>query len=128
KDEKETLQNVYNYFKNNFIWNKFYGIWPKQSNRETQKEKSGNSTDLNLLLNSILNAKGFNAKMVLLSSRDNGILVISYPYLGQFNYAINLVTLNDGPAFLIDASDMKLDLGFAPLQVYNHYGLVVDPK
>ena len=128
KDEKETLRNVYHYFKNNFTWNRFYGISPKQSNRETLKEKSGNSTDLNLLLNSVLEAKNFNTKMILLSSRDNGKLVISYPYLGQFNYAVNLVTLNDGSAYLIDASNMKLDLGYAPLRIYNHYGLIVEPK
>jgi hypothetical protein len=128
KDEKETLQNLYAYFKNNFKWNNFYGIWPKQSNRETAKEKTGNSTDLNLLLNSVLKAKGFDSKIVLLSSRDNGKLVISYPYLGQFNYAVNLVVLNDNSTYLIDASNMKLDLGFAPLKIYNHYGLLVEPE
>src|SRR5690606_3017568 len=56
KNQKETLQNIYQYFKENFRWNNFYGISPKQTNRETLKEKSGNSTDLNLLLNSVLNA------------------------------------------------------------------------
>src|SRR5690606_32875333 len=128
KNQKETLQNVYQYFKENFRWNNFYGISPKQTNRETLKEKSGNSTDLNLLLNSVLNAKGLNSNLVLLSSRDNGKLVISYPYLGQFNYTVNLVSLDDNSNYLIDASNLNLDLGFAPLRIYNHYGLLVDPK
>src|SRR5690606_38819012 len=128
KNQKETLQNIYQYFKENFRWNNFYGISPKQTNRETLKEKSGNSTDLNLLLNSVLNAKGLNSNLVLLSSRDNGKLVISYPYLGQFNYTVNLVSLDDNSNYLIDASNLNLDLGFAHLRIYNHYGLLVDPK
>lgn len=127
-DQKETLKNVYNYFKQNYRWNNYYGISAKISNREIQKVKSGNSTDLNLLLNSILSAKGFKTDLILLSSRNNGKIFTSYSYLGQFNYVINLVTLDDGSSCLIDASDMSFDLGYAPLRDYNHYGLIVDSK
>lgn len=126
--QKEILENTYNYFKKNYKWNNFYGIFAQISNRELQKKKIGNSTDLNLLLNSILNAKGLKSDIILLSSRDNGKIITSYPYLGQFNFALNLVTLGDGSSYLIDASNMDFDLGYAPLRNYNHYGLILDSK
>lgn len=118
-NETETLRNVYNYFKNNLTWNNFYSRGPSQTNRETGKTKTGNSTDLNLLLNSVLLAKGFDAEMVLLSTRGHGKVITSYPYLGQFLLAVNLVRLSDGNSFMIDATDMKNELGFAPLRNYN---------
>lgn len=126
KNETETLQNVFNYFKNNYQWNYIYGIYPKHSNREVHQKKSGSSAELNLLLNTILKAKGLSTDLIFISSRKNGKLIVSYPYLGQFNAVVNLVTTKDGNAFLIDASDLQFDLGYAALDNYNYYGLVVD--
>ena len=125
KDELETLQNVYNYFGQNYRWNRFMSIYPRISNRDMEKERSGNVADLNLMLNTFLKAKGFDAKLILLSTRSNGKIITSYPYLGQFNALINLVSLSDGSNYLIDASYMKQDLGFMPLRDYNHFGLVI---
>lgn len=118
-DETETLKNVYEYFKKNYTWNRFVSIDPFQTGRETGKTKTGNSADLNLLLNTVLAAKGFEAEMVLLSTRSHGKIITSYPYLRQFNNSANLVRLPNGNSFLIDASDMKYELGFAPLRNYN---------
>lgn len=128
KDEKETLQNIYNYFKDNYKWNRYTAIHARLSNRELEKEKNGNVADLNLMLNTILKEKGFNAEMVLLSSRTNGKIVTSYPYLGQFNIAVNMITLSDGYIYLIDASDLDNDLSYMPLRNYNHIGFLVNTQ
>jgi len=125
KDELETLKNVYDYFSRNYKWNRFMSIYPRISNRDMEKERSGTVADLNLMLNSFLKTKGFDAKLILLSTRSNGKIITSYPYLGQFNAVINLVTLSDGSSYLIDGSYMKHDLGFMPLRNYNHFGLVI---
>lgn len=126
KDEKETLQNIYEYFRDNYKWNRYTAIHPRLSNRDLEKEKNGNVADLNLMLNTILKEKGFNSEIVLLSSRTNGKIITSYPYLGQFNLAVNLLTLSDGSTYLIDASDLNNDLGYMPLRNYNHIGFLVN--
>lgn len=128
KDEKETLLNVYNYFKENYKWNRFTAINPRLSNRDLDKEKIGNAADLNLMLNTILKEKGLNSEMVLLSSRTNGKIINSYPYLGQFNIVINMVTLSDNSVYLIDASDLVNDLGYMPLRNYNHMGFLINTQ
>lgn len=128
KNQMETIQNVYTYFKNNYTWTRVYGISVKQSNREVQKSKIGNSADLNLLMYSILKNKGIDVNLVLLSTRQNGKLIINYPYLGQFDSTVNMITIGDGQTFLIDASDLSFGLTYAPLKNYNYYGLIIDGK
>ena len=128
KNELETLQNVYNHFKENYKWSNFYNIYVRESNRNVQKNRTGNAADLNLLLNTILNSKNIKAELALLSTRHHGKIITSYPYLGQFNLVLNVVTLKDGSTYLIDASDMSFDVGYAPLRDYNHFALIVDSK
>lgn len=128
KTETETLENVYKYFKTNYNWDKYYGIYPKKSNREVANTKSGNSADLNLLLNTILKSKGLKADLLMISTRKNGKPIGNYPYLGQFDSVVNLVRTTDGKQYIIDASDMTFDPGYAALKNYNYAGLIVDPK
>lgn len=125
--EKETLENTFAYFKSNYVWNNFIGIYPQQNNRQVQKEKIGNQADLNLLLHSILKNSGFNTEIILLSSRSNGRLLTVYPYLGQFNMMVNLVSLNDGSSYIIDASQLNHELGFPPKSLFNHYAITIKP-
>lgn len=125
KDEVESLQNICNYFKQKYKWNRFTATHPKVSNRDMEKNRNGTVADLNLMLNSLLKAKGFDTSLVLLSSRDNGKIINSYPYLGQFNLVVNFVTLKNGSQYLIDASNLEYDLGYMPLRNYNHYGLLL---
>lgn len=126
--EVETLKNVHDYFKSNFQWNGYYSIYGKLSNRDTYNAKSGNTADLNLLLNSVLLSKNFKTEIVALSTRGNWKIVVSYPYLGQFNTICNLVTLSNGGVVFMDASDLSNGLGYMGLNNYNLVGLLVDPK
>lgn len=126
-DDFETLRNIYQYFKKNYNWDRVYGIYPNKTNGKVFDDKTGTSTDLNLLLHSVLKNKGFKNDLVLLSTRRKGKLILSYPYLGQFDMLINVVRLENRPPIYIDASDMRFDLGYMPLNNFNYYGLIVDP-
>lgn len=128
KNDMETLENVFNYFRSNYNWNMYYGISPRKTNREVEKTKSGNSADLNLLMNTVLKSKNLKPELVLISTRRNGKPIGNYPYLGQFDSLVNAIKASDGTLYLIDASDMTFGLGYAPLQNYNYSGLLVDPQ
>lgn len=129
-DEFTYLKNILRYFKSNYSWDRFTRTMPipEMSNRRVHKEKIGNVADLNLHLYSLLQSAGFNVDLVILSTRDHGKIITSYPYIGQFNSVINAVTLKDGRIFFIDGSDLSNETGYMPLKDYNQYGLVVDPK
>ena len=126
KDETETLKNVQNYFRDNYTWNGFVGIYPQQSSRDLAKKRTGNAADLNLLLNMVLENKGIKSDLVVLSSRSHGKLILTYPYLGQFDHMINMVMLKNKSVIMMDAYDLSHDIGFMPLNNYNYFGLIVD--
>lgn len=127
KDEIETLKNVIEYVDSNVKWNRFYGIIPTRSNKTLLKEKSGSTADMNLLLNEILTAKGFETSMVMFSSRNHGQILFSYPIVNQFNSVLTVVKLNNGASnIILDASKLnKEQIEFGPLNVFNYYGIVI---
>ncbi|MFV0171340.1 DUF3857 domain-containing protein [Empedobacter falsenii] len=127
KDEVETLRNVIEYIDTNVKWNRFYGIIPSRSNRTLLKEKAGSTADMNLLLNEILTAKGFETSLVLFSSRHHGQILFSYPFVNQFNSVVTVVKLNNGTAnVILDASKLnKEQIEYGPLDVFNYHGVVI---
>ena len=127
KDEVETLKNVIEYIDSNVKWNRFYGIIPTRSNKTLLKEKSGSTADMNLLLNEILTAKGFETSMVMFSSRHHGQILFSYPIVNQFNSVLTVVKLNNGASnIILDASKLnKEQIEFGPLDVFNYHGIVI---
>ncbi|MGV0925080.1 DUF3857 domain-containing protein [Empedobacter tilapiae] len=127
KNEVETLKNIIEYVDSNVKWNRFYGIIPTRSNKTLLKEKSGSTADMNLLLNEILTAKGFETSMVMFSSRNHGQILFSYPIVNQFNSVLTVVKLNNGASnIILDASKLnKEQIEFGPLNVFNYYGIVI---
>src|SRR5690606_40448021 len=114
KNQKETLLNTYNYFKDNFQWNNYIGVSPTKNNRQVIDEKSGSNADLNLLFNNILKQKDIKADLVAISGRNKGKPILNFAYIGQFDRLINLVHLNDGGKVVIDASELNFDMGYMP--------------
>lgn len=129
-DSFSYLKNIVGFFKANYSWDGYTSTLPipEMTNRRLHNEKRGNVADLNLHLYSLLKAAGFDVKLVLLSTRSHGKIITTYPYLGQFNSVINLVTLKDEKSYFIDASDLSNEIGYMPLKNYNQYGLIVDSK
>src|SRR5690625_7245433 len=70
KNQKETLLNTYNYFKDNFQWNNYIGVSPTKNNRQVIDEKSGSNADLNILFNNILNQKNIKANLVTIRVKN----------------------------------------------------------
>ena len=127
--ELETFDNVLNAFKRDFKWNNFRGIYTQLSQKDLIDRRSSNSTDLNYLFNHILERKGISANLVLVASRSKGKLLTNFPFLDQFDYLVNSVTINNGGNYLINAAEISdNDYNFAPLYLYNDYGFVIDAK
>lgn len=126
KNKNESLLNIYNYFRENYQWNNYIGIQPTKNNRQVIDEKSGSNADLNLLFNNILQQKGFTVDIVAISGRNKGKPIPNFAYIGQFDRLINLVHLNDDNKVVIDASDLKFDMGYMPLNNFNYFGLIVE--
>jgi len=88
------------------------------------KEKVGNSAEINLLLLNLLRKLDIKAHPVIMSSRSNGSLLLSYPSLNKLNYVIVYVELED-KKYLLDATDDDLPIGLLPVRSLNETGRVL---
>jgi len=125
-NEIDQVEKVLAYLRKNYSWNNFYSPTSSMSLENLDKNKRGNSADLNLLLNQLLQSKKIHAQLVLVSLRENGRVKKVFPFSNQFNTYINLITLNSGETFFIDAlyPDEK-DYKFIPLNNFNQWGLIL---
>jgi hypothetical protein len=88
------------------------------------KKKSGNSSDINLSLYSLLNEANISVFPVLLSTRSNGRHP-GFPMLTKFDNLVLLVKVGENQ-YLLDATDKNLSIGMIAHENLNHEGYLVD--
>jgi hypothetical protein len=122
--DEEKIKVITNYVKSNFKWNDIYSRFAREKLANVLKNKSGNVAELNLLLLGLLNAAGIDAKPILLSTRQNGMIDKRYPFEKFFNYVIVMATA-DSNDYLLDATEPMLAFDVLPVRCVNVHGLVV---
>ncbi len=126
-DNLTKAKRTYSFIKNHFTWNKNIRLFKDIDVKDAFDKKIGNSTEINITLINALNAVGFDAKMVLLSTRKNGLPTKLYPIITDFNYAIAKVEI-EGKEYLLDATNKQLPFEILPFETLNGYGRVMDFK
>jgi len=124
----EGLENrmafLYQYVQKKIQWNKEESIYSFKGVRRTFINQSGSSGDLNLLLLSLLDQAGIKALPVLFSTRDNGLVNTTLPFISQFNTVMALVSINE-KEYLLDASNKYATYQLKPAKILNTKGFVV---
>jgi len=127
KDQLIKSKAIFQFVQKNYIWNEKYNIFKEVSVKDLIKTKSGNVSEVNLLLYNLLIEQGVNAVPVLLSTRNNGLPTKIYPIISDFNYIIIQVIIN-GEKYFLDATNKFLDFGQIPFRCLNQYGRLLDLK
>jgi len=115
---------AFDLIKNSMTWNGKKAKYPTSTLRKALNDKSGNSADINLSLVLLLKELGLNARPVILSTRDNGIIIPDPPVLIRFNYVIAQVLIDD-KSYLLDATDKKRSFGELPFFCLNGQGKII---
>lgn len=116
---------IFEYVRDNIQWNGYNRLFASKPVRKVLQDKSGNSADINLLLVNLLKKANLTAYPVILSTRDNGMVIMEYPVLQKLNYTIACVEL-DGKQVLLDATDKHCSFGFLPDKCLNDHGRIID--
>ncbi len=124
KTPEEKLSAIFNFVRQNVLWDKNYRKYPENSPKKTLDEKKGSSAEINLLLACVLEKAEFNVSPVLLSTRDHGFVRETTPISSQFNDVVCLVRLGE-KSVLLDATDKFLPIGMIPEECLNGQGFVV---
>jgi len=127
KSQLEKAIEISNYVKKMYTWNGFYGKYASGNLSDFLKQKSGNTADINLFLTGLLKVAGIDATPVVLSTRSNGMLRKSYPFMEFLNYVITEITI-DGENHYLDATEPLLYFDEIPVRCSNVEGLRVKEK
>ncbi|MEO5889299.1 MAG: DUF3857 domain-containing protein [Ferruginibacter sp.] len=114
---------VYNFVKKNMQWDGRETIYSYDGIKKAFRNKRGSNADINLLLLSLLNQAGIPAVPILFSTRDNGLVNTTLPFLNQFNTVMVLVE-DSNKYFILDATDNSA-YNLVPARVVNTKGFVV---
>ncbi len=116
---------IHRFITEHYVYNDKYGLWGDVNIKDAYEDRVTNATTINLSLINALKAAGFDVKMMLLSTRSNGLATKVYPVVSDFNYAVAKLEIGD-KSYLLDATDKNAPFGLLPYRCLNSYGRVMD--
>ncbi|UOB17655.1 hypothetical protein [Abyssalbus ytuae] len=121
----EKAKHIYHRLQDELVWNGKNHIFTDIDVKKAYETKSGSTAELNLILLNFLNAAGFDAQCMLVSTRENGKPTKLFPIISEFNYLIVKLDLNND-TYLLDITDKQMPFGMVPFKILNEYGRVMD--
>jgi hypothetical protein len=119
---EEKAIDIFHLVQNRMTWNKFNGYLCNDGVKKAYQEKTGNASEINLMLVSMLKEIGLNASPVLISTRSNGISL--FPSRSAFNFVLASVTIND-KITLFDATNKISGPNILPFSDLNWFGQLI---
>lgn len=123
-DQYMRMKVIYNYVKKNMEWNGNPGIWALDGVKAAWKDKKGTAGEINLILINLLKDAGLDAKPILVSTHDNGLINTGVAGTNQFNKVLARVVIGDN-TYLLDATSKETPVDLIPPDVIATEGLVI---
>lgn len=122
------VKTMYNYLAKNVAWiEEDFSAFADGELDEAFKKRKANSAELNLMLIACLREADIQAVPMLISTRDNGTPVPSYPILRQFNHLICFTESTD-PPLLLDVGTVYRPAGLIRTSSLNGQGWLLQGK
>jgi Domain of Unknown Function with PDB structure (DUF3857) len=123
-DPYEQMQNIFSWVKSALKANDNYGVVSDETIKTIYKNKTGNATGINLLLCNALRQRGFDANMLLISTRSHGRVRLTQPSFSAFDRAVVRVVIAE-KTYLLDASDPFATPNCLPKECLHNKGLLI---
>ncbi len=120
----DAAKKIYTYMQANYTCTDQNYEYLTSTLRDVVKKKNGSVGDINLLLAALLKRKGITVDPVVLSTREYGRNVPSYPMLERLNYVVCKATINSS-VYYLDATRAFIPFGRLPLNCYNGHARVL---
>lgn len=124
---EDRMKAVFNYVRNNMVWNDLYSKYAIAGVKEAWQKKTGTSGDINLLLVNLLKEAALDAYPMLVSERFHGKVNSTYPFIDQFNSVFACVIIN-GKKYYLDATDHGIPPHLTPVSILNTTAFIVNKK
>lgn len=127
KTPEEKVKTIYHFVLDHIKWDGTNGIYQTEPLNKVFELKKGDAAGVNLMLIALLKAFGFDAKPLLVSTREHGQPIELYPIRSQFNYVLAFLKHND-KIQLLDATHHQRPMGLPAIRALNNKGWVVDAE
>jgi hypothetical protein len=125
--EESGYKIAYNYLRNYMTWNGENSIYVQENLGKTYTKRTGNSTEINLMLVRLLREMGYDANPLVLSTRSHGKISEEIALMDKFNYTVAHISIEGKDVFL-DATSTLLPAGVLPVRCLNGIGFLVSKK
>ncbi|RYE29230.1 MAG: DUF3857 domain-containing protein [Sphingobacteriaceae bacterium] len=123
KTNEEKVAYIFNQVKNALKWNHIDVFYADNGVIDAWDKKTGNSTEINLILYHLLKAAGLNVQPMLVSTRPHGKINPAYPNYYQFNRAVVFMPVDSSRNWVLDATNKNNCYKQTPEEVLNGFGL-----
>jgi len=126
--DDQKIAFVFNTVKNAMDWNKIDLWYTLDGVKKAWDKKTGNSTEINLILYHLLKSINIKASLIELRTRENGKLIIGDPVLRQLNKAVVYIPVDTARYYILDASDKSNSYYHIPMKLMGLDVLLLDPN
>jgi len=126
KSDEEKISYLFSAVKSAMKWNGSDRWYTNDGVSKAWQKKTGNSTEINLILFRLLKQAGLKAYPMIVSTRSNGKANIIYPWLKQFNKTVVTIPVDSASRYILDASNKYQVFNAYPKDILNTFGLSLD--
>ena len=126
KSTDERIAYLFNEVKNTMKWNGSDRWYTIDGTYRAWENKTGNSTEINLILYHLLKQSGIGAYPMVVSTREHGRVRPFYTSLVQFNRGVVYVPVDSAKKYVLDASGKYNMYNETPAELLNSSGLYID--
>jgi hypothetical protein len=124
--DPQKIAYVFNEVKSRMKWNGEDEQYTDDGTAEAWTKKTGNSTEINLILNHLLQKAGVKSMPMLVSTKENGKINPAYPNGYQFNRTVAYIPVDSANYYILDATNKYNTFNEIPRTVLNSFGFYID--
>ena len=128
KTDREKIAFLFNTVKTKMKWNDFDFELTDDGTAEAWKKSTGNSTEINLILNHLLQKSGIKSYPMLVSTKENGKINPAFPNTYLFDRTVAYVPIDSANYYILDATDKYNIFNETPSELLNGFGLYIDKR
>ena len=128
KTDDEKIAYVFNEVKNTMKWNEIDRWYTIDGTYRAWENKTGNSTEINLILYHLLKKSGVDAYPMAVSTQKHGRVVPFYTTADQFNRAVVYIPVDSTKNYVLDATGKYNMYNQIPAELLNSSGLWIDKQ
>ena len=126
KTDDDRIAYIFSEVKNAMKWNGNNQWYTVDGTYRAWENKTGNSTEINIILYHLLKQSGIKVYPMVVSTRDHGRVNPYYTSLAQFNQAVVYIRVDSTKRYVLDASEKYNIYNEIPEDLLNSSGLFID--